>query len=62
VYLLLRQVVEQVDAGKEIVVCEIPIKPDETLEQLEARFHEVEHSAIVQAVDKVLRELHDGSK
>jgi phosphoribosylglycinamide formyltransferase len=53
------QVVEEVDAGRALVVIEMVIQPGETLESLEARFHEVEHHAIVQAVDKVLTELHD---
>lgn len=45
---------EGVDCGP-VVACErVPIYPDDTLETLEARIHEVEHRLYVQAIAQVL--------
>ncbi|MBC7223252.1 MAG: phosphoribosylglycinamide formyltransferase [Anaerolineae bacterium] len=41
---------EQVDAGPVIVQEEVPILPDDTLETLEARIHQVEHRLLVEAI------------
>ncbi|MBC7254730.1 MAG: phosphoribosylglycinamide formyltransferase [Chloroflexi bacterium] len=45
---------EGVDVGPVIVQREVPIYPDDTLETLEARIHEVEHVLYVEAIKKVL--------
>ena len=44
---------EAVDAGPVVATAEIPILPDDTLEDLEARVHKMEHITLVRA----LREL-----
>ena len=44
---------EAVDAGPVIVQEEVPIRPEDRLEELEARIHAVEHRLIVEAVRKV---------
>lgn len=45
---------EGVDVGPVIVQKEVPIYPDDTLETLEARIHEVEHVLYIEAIKKVL--------
>ena len=45
---------EGVDVGPVIVQREVPIYPDDTLETLEARIHEVEHVLYIEAIKKVL--------
>lgn len=45
---------EKVDAGPVIVQEVVPIYPQDTLQDLEARIHEVEHRLYVQAIAKVL--------
>ena len=44
---------EGVDAGPAIVQEEVPIRPGESPEELEARIHEVEHRLLVEAVRRV---------
>lgn len=44
---------EQVDAGPVVAVAEVPIRPGESLEALEARVHEVEHRLLVEAIRTV---------
>ena len=46
---------EQVDAGPVVAVEEIPIVPGESLEDLEARVHQVEHRLLVEAVRGVVK-------
>lgn len=45
---------EGVDMGPVIVQREVPIYPEDTLETLEARIHEVEHVLYIEAIKKVL--------
>ncbi|MGQ9585799.1 MAG: phosphoribosylglycinamide formyltransferase [Anaerolineae bacterium] len=45
---------EQVDAGPVLLQEEVPILPDDTLETLEARIHQVEHRLLVEAVRQCL--------
>ncbi|KAG8977664.1 hypothetical protein FRC05_000920 [Tulasnella sp. 425] len=51
---MVHYVVQEVDRGEPIIVKEIEIKQGESLEELEARIHQVEHVAIVEATRKVL--------
>ncbi len=45
---------EGVDAGPVVAQEEVPIFPDDTLEELEARIHAVEHRLLVQALRQLL--------
>nr|ASF90198.1 hypothetical protein SPAR05110 [Bartheletia paradoxa] len=45
---MVHRVVADVDAGEPLIVREVEIKPDDTLEDLETRIHAVEHEIIVQ--------------
>jgi folate-dependent phosphoribosylglycinamide formyltransferase PurN len=45
---------EGVDSGPVLAQEEVPIRPDDTLESLEARVHDVEHRLLVDAIRKVL--------
>lgn len=51
---MVHYVVQEVDRGEPVVVKEIELKQGESLEELEARIHQVEHAAIVEATKKVL--------
>lgn len=44
---------EQVDAGPVIVLEEVPIRPEDSLDDLEARIHAVEHRLLAEAVRRV---------
>jgi phosphoribosylglycinamide formyltransferase len=44
---MIHYVIAEVDAGEPIVVREVEFRSGETLDELEARMHEVEHEAIV---------------
>jgi len=48
-------VVPEVDAGPVIVEAEVPICPDDTLEDLEARVHATEHRLLVDAIRRKSR-------
>jgi len=52
---MVHRVIKEVDRGEPLVVREIPIRQGETLEQLEARIHEVEHQIIVEGAKMVLQ-------
>ncbi|EKC99448.1 phosphoribosylglycinamide formyltransferase [Trichosporon asahii var. asahii CBS 8904] len=54
---MVHRVIREVDRGEPLVVREIPIRKEETLEQLEERIHEVEHQIIVEGAKLVLEEL-----
>lgn len=54
---MVHRVIREVDRGEPLIVREIPIKKDETMEQLEERIHKVEHEIIVEGAQKVLEEL-----
>ena len=51
---MIHYVVAEVDRGAPIVVRDVPMKKGETVEELEARIHVVEHEAIVEGVRRVL--------
>lgn len=51
-------VIEDVDKGEPIIVKELVINPEEeTLDDYETRLHSTEHTAIVEAVNKVLGDI-----
>lgn len=52
---MVHKVIKEVDRGEPLVVREVPIKQGETLEQLEARIHEVEHQIIVEGARLILQ-------
>ena len=54
---MVHRVVAEVDRGEPLIVREVEIRKGQTLEQLEARIHEVEHQIIVEGAKKVLDEL-----
>ena len=54
---MVHRVVAEVDRGEPLIVREVEMRKGETLEQLEARIHEVEHEIIVEGAKKVLDEL-----
>lgn len=54
---MVHRVIREVDRGEPLVVREIPIRKDDTLQQLEERIHEVEHEIIVEGARLVLEEL-----
>jgi phosphoribosylglycinamide formyltransferase-1 len=41
---------EAVDAGPVIAQAKVPIRPDDSLETLEARIHDVEHRLLLTAI------------
>ncbi len=45
---------EEVDAGPVVATTEIPIRPDDTLEDLETRIHTAEHKLLVQAIGELV--------
>jgi formyltetrahydrofolate-dependent phosphoribosylglycinamide formyltransferase len=47
---------EAVDAGPVIAQAEVPLVPGETLEELEARMHAVEHLLLVLALNRLIRD------
>jgi len=51
---MVHKVIKEVDRGEPLVVREVPINKDETLEQLETRIHQVEHEIIVEGAKKIL--------
>lgn len=51
---MVHHVVPEVDAGPVVVQAEIPLRVGESLPELEARVHEVEHRLLVEAVRQVL--------
>lgn len=51
---MVHKVIPEVDAGPVVTMEPVPIFPDDSVEDLEARVHEVEHNLIVAAVDLLL--------
>ncbi|GAB4560627.1 MAG: phosphoribosylglycinamide formyltransferase [Anaerolineae bacterium] len=49
-------VVPEVDAGPVIATANVPIHPEDTLDDLEARVHQVEHRLLVEAIRLALAE------
>lgn len=56
---MIHYVIEAVDMGKEIVVREVDLRKGETKEELQERFHAVEHEAIVEGTKIALERLPD---
>lgn len=54
---MIHYVIEEVDEGEPVVVKEIDIQPNESLESLESRIHKIEHEAIVEGTNIVLEAL-----
>ncbi len=52
---MVHYVVPEVDAGPVIISEKVPIDPTDTLDDLEARIHEVEHRLIVEAIRRCIR-------
>ena len=52
---MVHRVVPEVDAGPVVTMEPVPIFPGESVDELEARVHRVEHNLIVAAVDLILR-------
>lgn len=55
-------VVPEVDAGPVIVSEAVPIFPSDTVDDLEARVHAVEHRLLVEAIRRALGELMTGER
>ncbi|KAG9015465.1 hypothetical protein FRB94_000070 [Tulasnella sp. JGI-2019a] len=53
--IMVHRVISEVDQGEPVIVKDIEIKKDESIEALEERIHAAEHVAIVQAAKKVLQ-------
>jgi phosphoribosylglycinamide formyltransferase len=53
---MVHRVVKDVDRGEPVIVREIPFVKSESIEEYEARLHEVEHEIIVEGTRKVLEE------
>lgn len=56
---MIHYVIAEVDMGQAIVTRDVDLKQGETLEQLEERFHSIEHGAIVQGTKLALERLPD---
>ncbi|KAF8631360.1 hypothetical protein AX15_002445 [Amanita polypyramis BW_CC] len=54
---MVHRVVKDVDQGEPIVVREVPMEKDESINQFEERLHAVEHEIIVEATRRVLDEV-----
>lgn len=55
---MIHYVIEEVDEGQPVVVKEIDIQPNESLESLESRIHKIEHEAIVEGTNIALEALN----
>ena len=53
---MVHYVVDEIDAGEPIAIEEIIIDPDETLEELKIKIHNVEHRLLVSAINKIINE------
>ncbi|WFC98078.1 phosphoribosylglycinamide formyltransferase 1 [Malassezia yamatoensis] len=58
---MVHEVVAEVDRGAPILVQQVPIYPNQTLDALETKMHQVEHDLLVRAVDKVLNSTYEPS-
>lgn len=54
---MIHKVIIEVDEGEPLVVKELELKKDETVEEYEERVHAIEHVAIVEGTVKALKEL-----
>jgi formyltetrahydrofolate-dependent phosphoribosylglycinamide formyltransferase len=53
---MVHEAIAEVDAGPVIAQAEVPIHPQDTLEELEARVHETEHRLLVEAIRSALND------
>lgn len=53
---MIHYVITEVDEGEPLVVKEIDLKKEETVDEYEARVHSIEHAAIVEGAVKALKE------
>ncbi|KAI5964907.1 ade5 [Candida pseudojiufengensis] len=54
---MIHKVITEVDRGEPILVKELDLKKGETLEEYEDRVHKIEHIAIVEGTNKIIKEL-----
>ena len=54
---MIHKVIIEVDEGEPLLVKELELKKDETVEEYEQRVHDIEHIAIVEGTVKALKEL-----
>jgi phosphoribosylglycinamide formyltransferase len=54
---MVHRVIKEVDRGEPLVVREVEIKKGDTLADLEARIHGVEHEIIVEGTKKIVEEI-----
>lgn len=54
---MIHEVIAEVDAGDAIVTQEVPLKEDESLDDLEERIHKVEHGLIVEGTRRTLAKI-----
>lgn len=59
---MIHRVIAAVDQGAPILVCELDLKKDESLESYEARVHDTEHAAIVKGTRLALAEIEKAEK
>jgi formyltetrahydrofolate-dependent phosphoribosylglycinamide formyltransferase len=54
---MIHYVIPEVDAGEVVAQTVVPFAPDDTLESYEARIHAAEHALIVDALQRLCREM-----
>ncbi|HET9222846.1 MAG TPA: phosphoribosylglycinamide formyltransferase [Roseiflexaceae bacterium] len=54
---MIHYVIPEVDAGEVVAQTIVPFAPDDTLESYEARIHAAEHALIVEALQRLCREM-----
>lgn len=54
---MVHRVIKEVDAGEPLIVRKVEIRQGDTLEDVEARIHSIEHEIIVEGTKKILEEL-----
>lgn len=54
---MIHKVIAEVDRGAPVLVKEIDLRKDESLDDYETRIHDLEHVAIVEGTNIVLKEL-----
>lgn len=59
---MIHYVIAEVDMGKAIVTRDVELREGESLEQLEERFHGIEHEAIVEGTRIALANLEKRGK
>ncbi|KAF2497607.1 phosphoribosylglycinamide formyltransferase [Lophium mytilinum] len=59
---MIHEVIEDVDAGQPVVTQEVEMREGESIEELEARIHEVEHGLIVEGTRRTLLEIGERRK